>query len=262
MADIKLVPYTPHPYPVIPGGQNTYLQREFGKIRDAIQSIEVFLNNPVTGPAFLEAANNLSDLLSAATARTNLGLATVAATGAYADLTGSPSLATVATSGAYADLTGEPTLGTAAAHAATDFLSSTVPCFSVNKNGTNQTGVINNTQTLITWPHKVYDRGSHFASNGWTPPAGIVHLDVGYISTGTLTSAAGCSVSIQKNGVNLASSFGSATAGVCGNVCSVDDVANGTDVYTVNLSNPVSSGTATVSGTVDQTFFTGHWICP
>ena len=48
-------------------------------------------------------------------------LATVATTGAYSDLTGTPSLATVATTGAYADLTGTPTLGTAAAAATTDF---------------------------------------------------------------------------------------------------------------------------------------------
>lgn len=38
--------------------------------------------------------------------------ATVATSGAYADLTGRPSLSTVATSGAYADLSGRPTLGT------------------------------------------------------------------------------------------------------------------------------------------------------
>ena len=43
------------------------------------------------------------------------GLATVASTGAYSDLTGAPTLATVATTGAYSDLTGTPTLGTAAA---------------------------------------------------------------------------------------------------------------------------------------------------
>ena len=36
-------------------------------------------------------------------------------TGAYSDLSGTPSLATVATTGAYSDLTGTPTLGTASA---------------------------------------------------------------------------------------------------------------------------------------------------
>jgi hypothetical protein len=41
--------------------------------------------------------------------------ATVASTGAYADLSGKPNLATVATSGSYNDLTNLPTLGTAAA---------------------------------------------------------------------------------------------------------------------------------------------------
>jgi len=43
------------------------------------------------------------------------GFAAVATSGAYADLSGTPSLATVATSGAYADLSGTPSLGTAAA---------------------------------------------------------------------------------------------------------------------------------------------------
>jgi len=40
----------------------------------------------------LLAGNNLSDLLNVPTARTNLGLATVAATGAYSDLSGKPTL--------------------------------------------------------------------------------------------------------------------------------------------------------------------------
>ncbi len=43
------------------------------------------------------------------------GLATVATSGAYSDLSGTPTLATVATTGAYSDLSGLPTLGTAAA---------------------------------------------------------------------------------------------------------------------------------------------------
>lgn len=48
-------------------------------------------------------------------------LATVATSGAYADLSGAPSLATVATTGAYTDLSGKPTLGTAAAQNTTFF---------------------------------------------------------------------------------------------------------------------------------------------
>ena len=44
----------------------------------------------------LLAANNLSDLTNATTARTNLGLATVASTGGYSDLTGKPTLGTAA----------------------------------------------------------------------------------------------------------------------------------------------------------------------
>ena len=43
------------------------------------------------------------------------GLHAVASSGAYSDITGTPTLATVATSGAYSDVTGTPTLGTAAA---------------------------------------------------------------------------------------------------------------------------------------------------
>ena len=45
----------------------------------------------------------------------NQALATVATSGAYADLSGSPDLAPVATSGAYVDLFDKPTLGTASA---------------------------------------------------------------------------------------------------------------------------------------------------
>ncbi len=73
------------------------------------------LEHNLTGA--LLAANNLSDLNNASVARTNLGLSAVAASGAYADLSGKPSLATVATSGAYNDLTGKPTIPAAQVNA-------------------------------------------------------------------------------------------------------------------------------------------------
>ena len=52
-------------------------------------------------------------------------LATVATTGAYSDLSGTPTLATVATTGAYSDLSGTPTLATVATTGAYSDLSGT-----------------------------------------------------------------------------------------------------------------------------------------
>ena len=62
----------------------------------------------------LLATNNLNDLNNAATARTNLGLAALASSGAYSDLTGTPTTIagygiTDAFDGAFSSLTGKPT---------------------------------------------------------------------------------------------------------------------------------------------------------
>ena len=68
--------------------------------------------NSVTVPAhggMIEIIVNSSDQYLISAPLANLG--TVALTGAYSDLTGTPTLATVATTGAYSDLTGKPTLG-------------------------------------------------------------------------------------------------------------------------------------------------------
>lgn len=56
----------------------------------------VWVDAYAAGTSFLAKANNLSDLPNVATARSNLGLATVASTGAYGDLSGLPTLGTLA----------------------------------------------------------------------------------------------------------------------------------------------------------------------
>jgi trimeric autotransporter adhesin len=58
------------------------------------------------------AANVSSSISTAIAGKANTSsLATVATTGKYSDLTGTPTLATVATTGSYSDLTGAPSLG-------------------------------------------------------------------------------------------------------------------------------------------------------
>lgn len=80
------------------------------------------------------------------------GLATVATTGAYADLSGTPSLATVATTGAYADLSGKPTLPSGAIVGTTDtqtLTNKTVEA-GVFTNGYTEETVTANTGTAYT----------------------------------------------------------------------------------------------------------------
>ena len=64
------------------------------------------------------AADTLTDQLAAKANSSDL--AAVATSGAYSDLSGTPTLATVATSGSYNDLSNKPTLGTAAAKDSTN----------------------------------------------------------------------------------------------------------------------------------------------
>ena len=69
---------------------------------------------------------NVDIASDAAIAATKIaGLSTVATTGSYSDVTGTPTLATVATTGAYADVTGTPILATVATTGAYSDLTGT-----------------------------------------------------------------------------------------------------------------------------------------
>lgn len=139
-----------------------------------------------------------------------------------------------------------------------------VAAFSAHKNGSDQTGIADITFTTVTWSTELYDIGGYFASDGWTPPAGKVHLQANLLVSATVTTGNQISCAIFKNGsgykqVNL---MGSSIIGGGGVFIAVEDVANGTDVYTVKVYIDVNSGTATVSGNTQNTFFTGFWIGP
>lgn len=91
----------------------------------------------------LQKANNLSDLQNAAAARANLGLSTLAATGAWADIVGKPTFAAVATSGSYTDLINTPTIPTKTSQLTNDsgFLTSaTLPAATASTLGAVEVG--------------------------------------------------------------------------------------------------------------------------
>lgn len=78
----------------------------------------IAIGDTLTVGTNIEAADKVTVQISSKA--NSADLATVATSGAYSDLSGTPSLATVATSGSYSDLNNKPTLGTAAAKDSTN----------------------------------------------------------------------------------------------------------------------------------------------
>ena len=134
--------------------------------------------------------------------------------------------------------------------------------FSVDKNGTDQTGISDSTSTKVTWPREVYDVGGLFASDGWTPPAGNVALACGLITSCTITAGATIAAQLYKNGSIFKNVTEPSTPNQGSAVIAVEDIANGTDVYTMQVFQDVTASTVTVVGTTYQTWFMGHWIGP
>lgn len=128
--------------------------------------------------------------------------------------------------------------------------------FRANKGGTSQ-AVAGATNVTVTWPTEVYDRGGHFASNGWTPPRGIVSIVAGVTLSGT-DAGENNRISILKNGNPIQTAFAPGVAGANVSLKAVveGETANGTDVFTVQVRGN-GAGTKSVSGIVAETFFHG-----
>lgn len=79
-------------------------------------------------------------------------LATVATSGAYSDLSGKPSLATVATTGAYSDLTGKPSLATVATSGSYNDLTNkpTIPTVSIAGDGSASSSATHSQKVTIS----------------------------------------------------------------------------------------------------------------
>jgi hypothetical protein len=148
----------------------------------------------------------------------------------------------------------------AALQAAVAALQATRPAFSAHKNGTDQTGIVDATITALTFGTEAYDRGGFFASNVWTPPAGLVVLKAGVIATGTLDTTNPSGLIITKNGATFKLQNNAQAAGVFGGALACSDIANGSDVYGVSVSINTAAGTATATGAAANTWFMGEWL--
>jgi hypothetical protein len=117
------------------------------------------------------------------------------------------------------------------------------------------------TFTQVTLGTEAFDIGGHFASSGWTPPAGKMLVIGGLYVNGTITAGDYTIIAIYKNGASFAKGiwFSGAHNDGSGFVSCIDD-ANGSDVYTLYGFSDVASGTATFKGSSDQTFFMGTMI--
>lgn len=132
--------------------------------------------------------------------------------------------------------------------------------FSVHKNAVDQTGVANSTYTPVTWPTELYDVGAYFASDAWTPPPGKVALAAAAFFTGTIAASSQIAIAIYKNGALYRQSLLSTYTNQAGVNIAIEDVANGTDVYSVQVSVRGLTGTATINGNAANTWFMGHMI--
>jgi len=136
--------------------------------------------------------------------------------------------------------TGQTTAATAALAVAESLSAS----FSVSKDGSGQT-VSTTAPTVVTWPVEIFDVGSHFTSNAWTPPAGTVSMSAS-VSFANLATLASPTIQINKNGSvfkYVASNNPAAVGGLAAYSVSISiiDQCNGTDSYQVAVSSGDSS---------------------
>lgn len=132
------------------------------------------------------------------------------------------------------------------------------PSFSVHKNGTNQTGVLNATYTLVTWSTEDWDSNSNFASNAFTPTVAGKYMLTAAVDVITDAGAAN-ETAIYKNGVIYKTSKHTISGASFGSVVVTVIVdANGTTDYFEVYHRQATGGTTGIDGAATKTYFMGH----
>lgn len=137
----------------------------------------------------------------------------------------------------------------------------TIPSFSVNKNGTNQTGIVTDTSTKLTWSTELYDYNSNFADDKFTPQASGEYLFVIKALIISLATDKRLMAQLYKNGSPIAQALNRTP--------SINDLtstlvttaeANGTTDYFEAYILHSNGSNATIEGSTLKTTFSGFRI--
>ena len=133
--------------------------------------------------------------------------------------------------------------------------------FNVNKNGVDQTGIVNETFTKITWPTKEWDTNNNFANDKFTPTIQGKYCLIGCIGWASIIDLTGIRIAIYKNG-GMYKEILNATRGPSfqNQLLIVIVDANGTTDYFEVYVYQNSGSDETVSGSLQETFFQGYKI--
>jgi Chaperone of endosialidase len=134
--------------------------------------------------------------------------------------------------------------------------ATSVPAFSVNKNGTNQT-VSANAHVKLTWSNEVFDTNNNFASDKFTPTIAGKYLFV--LALNCTSSSGYCLSEIYKNGTRVVANGSGAGGSDAVPVASIILDMNGSTDY---VEGYVYTGGTTINGLTDLTNFTGTLIAP
>lgn len=139
--------------------------------------------------------------------------------------------------------------------------SGTEVAFSVNKGGTDQTGVPLSTDTLVTWSNEEFDTNDNFdtATGRFTPTVAGKYILTASVRYGGFSSGKIATVKIRKNGtaVHEGSAVYSGAGGAHQSVASAVVDADGENDYFDVATYQNESASETIQGSAHYTYFTG-----
>lgn len=205
--------------------------------------------------------SNVNALQAVEDATAQAVLAAGSASDADAAATAAAGSASAASAAATA-ASGSATAAAASASSAASVLASSRFAFSARKSA-DQTGIVTNTPTKLTFPTEVFDFGGYYdaANSRFTPPAGRYRLGVGAGWSAGIVDGRQVTVEVRKNGA-VYRVFGTQVSGTTDNALVSGDClveANGTDYFEV-YGTGAGANNKTVAGTVSVTYFEGEAI--